>query len=412
MSIEPCTVYVRDSNGDRTSIIDQFAEGLSATLRVNDVGTLQFEIAALLEDPNTGQLTINPDIVALMAGNTGIEIVRNSDGRQLWGGPLMEMSREHDTSTNSLQLTAHDDIEWLNRRLVLPIAPSDYSDVATQDSAYYYYEIASGTVPSTGLLQLVDDNLGPSAAAARRVAGFTLGVDPLAGWYPTLDRPWRINWSGGTVLRAAQLYCQEFGLMFAMIDGAFTVRTPLDLSATAVFEMDGTPHGGGYAIGPSLLGYTHRMAAPTANALYIATGVDASNVYRDMFMFDDAADILEWGRVEAYWANTARERGTDSDWMHADAHGYMTDKLSTEAADISTIEGPVYGIDYELGDLVTARLDDGDYIAAVNEVKITADADGWRIQPILGSRLLNENYRTALRVMDLTGRVKALETNT
>ena len=343
------SIFARDSTLTRTGEIQDFDQ-LQMTLRYNDV--------------DRWVLTMNGDSpdAALITKTGGIVVVR--DGVTLMSGPVTTIRRMQDAQAGRLEVSGMDDTIWLTRRLGLPV-PSGPPYTA------FAYDTITG-VCETVIRSLVDRNLGPSAIAARQLAGLTLAADGARGTSVTALARF------GTLLFYLQdlaLTGGDLGFRIVQVGTGlqFQVYVPVDRTATAQFS---------FALG-NLVSYDYAFTVPAANYIYVAGGGEGTA--RIIDEGSSAASITTFGRFEMF----QDRRDTSDATVLAQAR---SENLTTSAATSSLSMVPIdtaavtFGTDYNLGDKVTV-LAGGDTIRdVVREVSLTVAPSGVEtVMPLVGN---------------------------
>ena len=295
-----------------------------------------------------------------------------------------------------VELTWRGPDDWwlLSTRLCLP------SPLAADDAQGGYYTTSGA--PETMLKQLVDRNLGPGARADRVRPLFTIAPDQGRG----RARP-------TTQLRYANL-----GNAVSAIAGSGLLNCTVTWDPRArVFLLDAVPRrdlSAAVQLSQQLgnvTGYSLSQAAPTATAVLVAGqgqlaartivtatrpdtmwGGERVEVFQDRRDTDDAAALA-----------TAAQDTLDA----AAASGSM----SLTAADVP---GMTFGVDYRLGDLVTAEVAGVRVVDSVRAVNITIASDGpVSVVPFVGPTGDNADELASTRLLlSLLQRVGYLERST
>lgn len=367
-------VNVRDANRRLVGVLDDF-DTLELVLRHNLPGS--WAISGINRDH---------DMAAQFSAGAGVVI--DMDDTALLSGPMLRYRRERVVDDgfvrNLLTVGGADDAVWLWRRQVHP-SPSNVN-FATAG-----YDVETGAA-ETVMHTYVDDNAGPSAVTWRRVAGLTLGVDEARG--ATVTGRARLGALGDLL---ASLAVQGGGLGFQVVqdgtDLVFSVYEPADRSASVELSDD---------VG-NLGEFAYEVEAPTLNQAWVGGGGELTA--RTFVERTDSVSISEWGRVEGF---VDQRQTTDTAELAAagdEAIETGGEKVTYEigAVDLSNL---AFGVDYGLGDQITAVVDGVPVVQVIREVHVTVTAETEEIVPVLGTPGATG---TADVVGDLFDRLKRLD---
>lgn len=267
-----------------------------------------------------------------------------------------------------------DDLAWLEGRLALTGSASPYPE--TLD----YTDVAE-----TVIYSLVDDNAGPSAAAARQVVA--LATDEARGTSGT----WKATNQPLLQLIRDIAIEQGWGLEVVQQAGTrtFRVLVPRDVSSSVrLNEANG-----------AISTWKRSRGRPEAD--YVLAAGPASGGQRSV-QEGGSDDVSEWGRIERWvderQAATAGELQSARDVALAD--GGAVDAV---AAEVQPVRSFAFGTDYGLGDTVTVKAGGISRTDTVVGVDITATTvtpvlSGGRVLPTLPSlRRLDELERRMAR---------------
>lgn len=370
-------IIARDTALRRLGEIDDF-RSLSMPLRFNRVSGWELVLDAT--SPGVELLTL-----------TGGVIVER-DGVTVLSGPVTGSVARAQGGRATVTFSGVDDTVWLERRLAAPV-PSGPPYTAAA------YDTRSG-IAETVMRAYVENNLGPSAVAARRLARFSVAADGLRGT--------SVNGSARfasllELLQGLALAGGDLGFRIVQSGEAllFEVYQPADKTATAIFSVD---------FG-NLLGYEFQQTVPAANYVYVAGGGEGTA--RTFVEGGDTASISTYQRFEVF-----RDRRDTTDTVTLEQQRAETlDELQAKTAlSIEPIDtdAVTYGRDYNLGDRVTVVIDGVAVQDVVREVLLTVTADaGEVLRPVLGTPgasspqvpdLFDSVRRTARRVSFLERR--------
>jgi len=307
------TIYVRNSAFERVAEVD---------------GQVEFDSQVNWSDLGTWKLTLparHPAALALTY--KGGIIVDRGHALPLLSGPLVRMRVTHERTGQ--------------RNLV--------AEGVTDEDAFDARWVA-GTFDQTGpaetvMRALVNRDAGPGAPAGRRFPELQLEPDQGRG-VRLRARPDPYD-NLLTVLRELGL---AGGVGFRVVQDGTTRRvlfsTPRDRSRDVVF---------GFGRG-NLLSCTYENGRPSRNAF--AVGGQGKGADRRIIVVEDAASIAMYGRREEFLDVASAE---DDDYLRQKGAEARVDRSATSGFTIEPVEGPdsTLGEDFEMGDLITFRDEDG-----------------------------------------------------
>lgn len=252
----------------------------------------------------------------------------------------------------------------------------------------------------TALKAVVDDNLGPSAAASRRMADFTIAADTAAGNTVSDEvrfDPMAVLLAGWSVVGGLIPTCkaENGGLVF-------DVYVPRDLTDDIVFSVARS----------TASRVVRTLQAPGLN--YVWVGGQGEGIARVFVEGQDAASQVLWGfRRE----ELADRRDTDDLGALAQTRdAELASKAAMLAVEVEPLDTPnqTFLTDYRLGDLVTAVTASGIVVTRqVREVRIECTpGQVVTIRPLLADPLTPSPEDIAMfgQVRDLTSRIVNQET--
>lgn len=369
-------VYVRNSANARIAELDDFTS-LDLAMRFNRPGSWVLEI------------DYNAATDKGLGKGAGIIVVR--DGTTLFSGPVTRLERRWSTAGDVLVASGPGDLIWLERGLALPEAPA-------QTYAASEYDVRTGAA-ETAIKEYVDNNIGPSAAAQRRAPAFTIEADAAAGatvtgrarFHNLLELCQRLALAGGDLgFRVVQ---SGSGL-------EFRVYPPVDKTASVIFSPE---------LG-NLLEFTYAQEAARIN--YVIAGGGGEGIARTFAEKGDSSSITTWGRVEAFLDD--RNTTVAAELVQA-IDTELDERAEQTALSIRPIDTAAMAFvdDWDLGDKVTVVAGSDTIEAVVREVRITLDASGEVVVPVVGSpgarnpeqpRIFSEIAQTDKRVGNLERR--------
>lgn len=342
---------------------------------------------AVLRDADVGtwQVTVPDDDRSAQIGPGWRVIIH--DGETTVSGPITSISP--DLAERTVTLVGVDDLVHLMDRQNYP-DPTQSPDAQT--SAYW---VRSG--PASRVIdELVRNNVGSGALAARRVPGFTLAVAQGGDLGATVSANLRLK----NVLEEARALARLGGVTFSAVqEGSqilFRFRVPADRSRSVRF----TGQNGGVTEG------SYVLAAPTATTVLVAgQGEGAART------IIERSRASSWGRsIEVF----KDQRDTDdAAELEQSATEQLDDGAAGASASFTVAETPGlrYGTDYRLGDTVTVELGAATISEPVRQVELTWDGHGRTASLVLGDHDEADNKTPAWvkRIKNLDARVRGME---
>lgn len=380
MLVSDLTVEVRDANLNRVGLITEAdLVGFEAVLRFNNVGNWRFqlpgdhELASALATPGSGIIVTGPDGVLLSGPMTSAVLDQNSSDPE---------------GTYTFEGT--DDSIILGQRLAYPTPTT--ADVTAQTTAN---DVRSGTA-STVMRAYVDANIGPSAPAPRKIPALTLATDPLSG--STVYGSARFDVLGELLTGLAAVDGLGFDVLQQGDSLEFRVYVPTDKSDE--IRMD--------VANDTLTSTKFSFSAPGATlAIVGGEGQGTSRTFRQVTTASSTSAQAAWNqRIEVFL-----DQNNTSDTNELDQAGLET-LAEVGATQVSLEVVPssdttmVYGVDWNLGDLVTVVVDEDQLSATVTSVAIKIQADGVYVGATVGnptgvdyeSRLNSKQSQTSTRL--------------
>lgn len=380
MLVSDLTVEVRDSNLNRVGLITEVdLVGFEAVLRFNNVGNWKFqlpadhELAPAMATPGSGIIVTGPNGVLLSGPMTSAVLDQNSSDPE---------------GTYTFEGT--DDSIILGQRLAYPTPTT--ADVTAQTTAN---DVRSGTA-STVMRAYVNANIGPSAPAARKIPALTLASDPLAG--STVYGSARFDVLGELLSGLAAVDGLGFDILQQGDNLEFRVYVPTDKSDE--IRMD--------VANDTLTSTKFSFSAPGATlAIVGGEGQGTSRTFRQVTTSSSTSAQTAWNqRIEVFLDqnNTADTNELDQAGLEKLAEvGTTLVSLEVVPSSDTTM---VYGVDWNLGDLVTVVVDEDQLSATVTSVAIKIQQDGVYVGATVGnptgvdyeSRLNSKQSQTSTRL--------------
>lgn len=248
--------------------------------------------------------------------------------------------------------------------------------VAYRDATKTWAAQTVGTTKVTGkaetvIKQIVTANMVTAGDTNRRVPHFTVATDQARGGDVTYSivisaasDTATTTTSGKSLMDMVRAVAaqSDIGVRIDLADGelVFDCYLPRDLTQTAVFA---------YGLG-NLRADTLSDAVPTANAILMQSGA-TSGAFTET---SGNAATDPWRRVETY---SDQSGTTDADQITQAQNDAIVAGEGATQLSITATDTPVltFGVDYGLGDKVTAEIRDGvDYPDIIGQVQLTLDA--------------------------------------
>lgn len=277
------------------------------------------------------------------------------------------------TATNSFKVSSSADDPVGNP---IDLQGSNESTVITIHRPRYHtseFDEITNTA-SNVLSHFVNLNLGPGALTDRRLRGFTLpGTDPAAG--TTITGQGRFD---DSLLVLLQNLANNDGLVFEIRQVGqaleWHVTAPDDKTASVKFSEDLA----------NLGDFSYQITKPKANFLY--GGGPGNGIAKIIQEASDSDSIDQFDRYEDYV-----DAGSDIEQMPQKLAEQLVKDGAVSSFTFAAIGSPFYeyGVDYKVGDLVTAVLDEqtvADAVQAVNiNIKASSQNQDISVYPTIGS---------------------------
>lgn len=348
-------VVVTDRN---LNLLGQVASWTSVDvmLRLRQPATIQVE------------LPLTPTSNALFGAGNRLAIIR--DGEWFATGPIERPGRQRFSIDGDrvLTVTASDDLALICGRRVYP---DPAHAITAQAAARRTFTAANG---EDVLQELVNENAGPAALAARQIPQLAIAADASVGGTVTMG--FRLE-QMGDALRAVAEAAGGLGFQTQQVNDTieFQVYEPRDLRDSVLFSV---------GLG-NLLSYDYDPEAPRSTVALVGdgSGTGTSRVFRERI----SAQASTWWRLE-----TLVDRSDTTNTTEMDAAGDEALAEEGETASLSVIaldtRAQEYGTHYRLGDLVSVELITGDVIAdVVRAVRLVVTPDeGETLSPLIGTQ--------------------------
>lgn len=376
-------VEVRDVNYVRQGQIDPTFLDLKYTEVFRSVGRWELKLPS-----------DHPMLPTLKAKGSGIIVTRKGSTRPFSGRmQTCTLSQDAEDPKGTWVVNGVDDNVVAAATCTYP-SPAAPANAQTAD--YWTYNAAGETV----MKQLVLQNIGASAQAARKYSWLSVATDLARG--ATLTASTRFD-NLGEALTALGTRA-NLGWRFYQVGAGitFNVFTPAD--KTALIRLD-IRNGG---LESTELGYT----APSATqALVLGQGEGAARTVRPVTSTASTAEAAAWG---LRWEVVKDERNTDDPTELEQAGQEILTEQGTTVNSLKVVpsDGPnqTLGIDWDLGDLVTVVIDGTPATATVTEVARSISSAGVITQATVGDPVgFDWEAQVSSAIKDVDSRVAFLE---
>jgi hypothetical protein len=387
MKVDDLSFEVRDRSLNRIGLIlPQDLVGATVVVRFNNTGTWALKLPS--GNP-MGELLRLPGYGLIVTGPNGETII---------SGPTLTARLEQtmNNTDGTWQIEGASDDIILSERLAYPTPTT--ADVTAQTTAQ---DVRTGAA-ETVIKAYLDANIGPSAPAARELAGLVIEADQGRG--TTVTGIARFNTLQELFYDLAQV--GGIGYRLAQPNGGieFTAYQPVDRSSTIRMDIQNRQ------LSSSIYSYG---TARVTRAIVAGSGEAENRLFIERTNTDSLNAEVAWARrIEVF--RDARQAGTSSELITAGDEllvdgGKTVVQMSVTPTDDTKM---VYGVDWGLGDTVTIVANSIEATAVVTEVGIQVSNDGVRIGATVGtplgvdheSRVLNNNATLAQRVSNLERR--------
>lgn len=373
------TVYLRDNDNLLIERLDNWTD-LTAIRRFNRTGSWNLEVP---KDQN---------VTRLITPQTGIII--QCDGETVFSGPG---GVDFNETKNSIQMAGTCD----NVLLETPARPTPSLNNGPYPDAY---DVTTG-VASTIMRSLVDRNIGPSAPSDWKIPTLILAADPLLG--STITARARFD-PLQTLLYELASTPIATGLGFQILHKdivgnaiEFSIYQPRDLSSDTIFSVELR----------TAEDYEHRYQTPPAN-YFIVGGGDAFGLDRTVVEGGDTTNIALVGRRVAQFVD---RRGVESpseltqELAELIAGAVTVDTINIIPNDVPSLP---YKDTWDLGDLVTAVVEDTSYPRLIREIEYDfSPENGLIIKPLVADPFGSTDDVEARYASTLANRISNIERN-
>lgn len=384
MLVSDLTIEVRDATLTRVGfLLPEDLVGFQAVLRWNNIGTWK---CVLPVGHRMGEYLRQP----------GAGIVVSTDLGTLLSGPTTAVVTKQDTTNpdGTYEITGLDDSVVLKERLAYPTPTT--ADVTAQVNAY---DVRTGVAEDI-MKAFVTANIGPTAPAARRVAGLT--VETSAGRGSTVTGSGRFQTLQELLSGLADL--SGLGYTIEQVGTAlqFQVYSPVDRSASVRLDL----------YNGKLTRTEYAYSQPKATRTIVGGSGDlAARTFIERSTTESATAESAWNRrIEVF--TDQRSNTTLADLQQAGDEILTKDgkTIVTVSINPSDDQTMLFGKDWGLGDKVTVVVGETQLTSVVTEVGILIAKDGVRIGATVGEpKSLDYETQIATRQADQLARISNLE---
>lgn len=339
-------IYLETIDGDQVGIFKDFR---------------QFKIRQIFNGVGVWSLIMSP--TAFLADSVTIKsrIVLKRLGVTIASGQVQEIRKRSKNGVKTLTIKGATDEVVLLNRLVIP-EPSTAAPPYSTDS----HDERSG-IGSTVLIEYVNFNIGLNARTPRIKAGLTVAADPVVGNAVTARGRWEplIEFMAKIALTAG-------GIGFRVVDMEFQTYAPQDFTDTIIFSEE-------FA---NLVSYEYWVKWPSANYVFVAG--QGKQELREIVEGGDAQSIIDYDLIEAL---KDRRDTPDTAELLNEKFSYLAENAFSVGVKIEPLEttGKKFGIDYTLGDKVSAVIEGERLEHVIREVFIELKPGRAKVEPILGT---------------------------
>jgi microcystin-dependent protein len=376
-------VYIRDKN---YNIVDQLTEFNEFTFipRFNGIGTWRLKIAA------------ESLAASILTPFHGIVVKRVVEGAEktIFSGSA---GSEWEETRESLTVAG-----WCDNKLLESTARPTPAQAQGPYASEYY--VITG-IASTVMRQVVFDNIAGAAPTEWKIPQLALAANPFIGSTVTL----RARFDPLLILLATIAAAPgATGLGFKILQSDtiqgqidFIVYAPQDKHIDTIFGIEN------YTV--SDYKFTYKL--PSHNYFQVAGG-DDFGLYRTVVEGGDTTSIAEVGRRIPLFVD---KRGvTDLSELTQALAEQIAGAVSTRSVEVVPVEVPAYqlGVDYDLGDYVTAVVKGVQYPRIIRDIEYTlSPTDGTFIKLNIADPFASDDDLLAQHLNSLSHRLENLEKN-
>lgn len=367
-------VFLRDKRRKLRAQVESY-ESLKMVIRYNDAASWQMIY------PTMGQ---REELETWLELGCGIVVRRG--GSVLLSGPITRREVEWSEKGKVYTVSGMCDLWWLSKRVTLPVPGGPPYTMASHD-------VRTG-LASNVILQFASYNGEAGGHSWRRVPGLVLGSD--AGIGDTITGKARFAELLAFIQMLALKGNVGFRLRQAMTSTSLVLEVyePVDRSASVIFSPELF----------NLVAYHLVEEMPEGNYGYI--GGKGEGTARVFYEGGDSESIVRYGRLEFFKdQRNENDAGELPVWLAAE----LEKRAAKKAFSFRVVDSeyPKFGVDYDIGDIVSVSTDEGDFIGAIHEVAITLGNDGETVEPVIGTA--SDRLRLFSRMDDFEQRISGLE---
>jgi hypothetical protein len=387
MRLEDLVVEVRDPDLKRVGQVPEYnLPGAQFILRFNNVGFW------------TMQMPYDDPLVDLLRTPGYGVIVRGRNDEVIFSGPTLAAKLEQtpEYPQGLWTIEGADDTLALTERLAYPDPAT--ADVGAQTVSH---DRRTGDA-ETVIKGYVDANAGPGAVASRRVDNLVIGTNENRG--PSVTNAARFTELQTLLFGIAESANLGYDIKQVNDDLVFDVFEPVDRSAFVRFDVEND------LLQTAEYGYV----APEVTRVIVAgqgEAIDRLFIERSNTDSTDAETV--WNRrIEQF--KDARQSVEISELEQAGDEALADTGKTVVSVSVTPSDNlqMLYGVDWNLGDVVRLAAGDVETTATVTEVGLSIETDGVRLGATLGTPTpFDFETRLVSRVREQEERVSALERN-
>ena len=387
MRVEELTIEVRDPDLKRVGQVPEFnLPGAQFILRFNNVGSWTMRMPAG-----------DPLVELLRTPGYGV-VVRGPNDDVIFSGPTLtaQLEQTPDYPQGLWTIEGADDTLVLTERLAYPDPAT--GDVGAQTESH---DRRTGNA-ETVIKGYVDANAGPGAVVSRRVPGLTVATNQNRGL--TVTNAARFTELQTLLFGIAESAGLGYDVKQVDDDLVFDVFEPVDRSAFIRLDVEND----------LLRSAEYGYVAPEVTRVIVAgqgEAIDRLFIERSSTDSTDAETV--WNRRieqfrDARQSVEVSELQQAGDEVLADTGKTVVSVGVTPSDDVQMR----YGLDWNLGDIVSLTAGEVETTATVTEVGISIETDGVRVGATLGTPApFDFETRLVSRVREQDERISALERN-
>ena len=383
-------VYVTDQLGQRVGELDVYTS-LKAKKIFNDVGTCVMEVSRQ-----------TPLLVEITTPGFGIEVWDQDTQLPIFYGWLDVDEQKFDATSDTLTVTYNDDNVLLSYRLAHPSPAEAFIPYNVQA-----YDVFNGQV-SSALCHYVDVNLGLSAVSTRVMFGLA-SVDAHYGNSVSVQARWQnlLEWLKDTAVQGGDVGFRVDRPGHTALQ--FVTYAPRDKTDDVKFSTKlGNVRAGS-------------LKVTSPKGTYVYAGGSGDLTARLIAEASDAEALALWGRREYFYdINNI----SDATQLQQAAQKATVDQGATTefSLEILNTDNQRWGVDYDLGDKVTAifvgtepipfyGVEGGQVQELIREIDFTITSTERSIVPIIGTPDRKDVFRIFREIRRLRADLQRRQNN-